>query len=130
MKYPRFHEAAHAIASCRRVKDSSRRGRYHNARFGTIAQEIGLEGDRDREIGWSLTALSEATAASYADTLAQLENAVRGRPGPDDRAAAAAARGPVCGCGPWVAMRRRRRETIVAGTVMCEACTGQNATRD
>jgi hypothetical protein len=36
-------EAAHAIADRRGIKDTSRQGRYHNARFRTLADEVGLE---------------------------------------------------------------------------------------
>jgi hypothetical protein len=35
------HEATHAIAFQRGIKDTSRQGRYHNRRFKTIAEEIG-----------------------------------------------------------------------------------------
>ena len=58
MQYPRFHEAAHAIACQRGIKDTSRQGRYHNSRFKAIAEEVGLDVSRDPEWGWSVTALS------------------------------------------------------------------------
>jgi hypothetical protein len=120
-----LHEAAHTIASRRGVKDTSRQGRYHNGRFRMIAEEIGLEGARDPERGWSLMALSAEAKAGYTDTLAQLKDALAGRPGPQDRAATAASAGPVCGCGQWVPVTRQRRPRIVAGTVMCDACAEQ-----
>ncbi len=50
-----LHEAAHTIASRRGIKDTSRQGRYHNGRFRMIAEDVGLEGGRDPERGWSLT---------------------------------------------------------------------------
>ncbi len=117
-----LHEAAHTIASRRGMKDTSRQGRYHNGRFRTIAEEVGLEGERDPERGWSLTALSAEAKAGYTDTLAQLKDALAGQPGPQDRAATAASAGPVCGCGQWVPVTRQRRPRIVAGTVMCDVC--------
>jgi hypothetical protein len=117
-----LHEAAHAIASRRGIKDTSRQGRYHNGRFRMIAEEVGLEGDRDPERGWSLMAQSEEAKAGYRDTVAQLTDALAGRPGPQDCAVFAAAAGPVCGCGQWVPLTRRRRPRIVAGTVMCGLC--------
>jgi len=120
-----LHEAAHAIASWRGIKDTSRQGRYHNGRFRMIAEEVGLEGDRDPERGWSLLALSEKAQAGYGQTLAQLADALAGRTGPQDRAATAAAAGPVCGCGQWVPVARQRRPRIVAGTVMCDVCAEQ-----
>jgi hypothetical protein len=117
-----LHEAAHTIASRRGIKDTSRQGCYHNGRFRMIAADVGLEGDRDSERGWSLTALSNGADAGYKDTLAQLTAALAGRAGPRDRAATAAAAGPVCGCGQWVPVTRQRRPRIVAGTVMCDRC--------
>jgi hypothetical protein len=117
-----LHEAAHTIASRRGIKDTSRQGRYHNGRFRMIAEEVGLEGGRDPERGWSLMVLSAEAKSGYTGTLAQLKAAVAGRPGPQDRAAMAASAGPVCGCGQWVPVTRQRRPRIVAGTVMCDVC--------
>ena len=42
-----LHEAAHAIAAARGAKDTSRQGRYHNARFKLIAEEVGLAGSAE-----------------------------------------------------------------------------------
>jgi hypothetical protein len=120
-----LHEAAHTIASRRGIKDTSRQGRYHNGRFKAIAEEVGLEGNRDPERGWPLLALSEKANAAYRDTLGQLTDVLAGRPGPQDRAAAAASAGPVCGCGRWVPVTRQRRPRVVAGTVMCDPCAEQ-----
>jgi hypothetical protein len=89
-----------------------------------IAEEVGLEGGRDPERGWSLMAMSEDAKAGYRDALMQLANALAGRPGPQDRAARAAVAGPVCACGEWVPVTRHRRPRIVAGTVMCDVCSG------
>jgi hypothetical protein len=117
-----LHEAGHAIATHRNIKDTSRQGRYHNGRFRAIAEEVGLTGVRDPTIGWSLKQLSDSAISEYHDVLAQLDRALSGMPGPRDRAATAAANGPVCGCGNWVPATRRRHPDILAGTVMCAAC--------
>ena len=61
-----LHEAAHGIAHTRRVKDTSRQGRWHNAKFRDIAQEIGLHIARNDQIGWSVSDLGPATAEDYA----------------------------------------------------------------
>jgi hypothetical protein len=120
-----LHEAVHAIAHARGIKDTSRQGRYHNARFRALAQEAGLEPDpRNPVIGFSRTTLSATAAQEYRTALGELSSALAGQPGPQDRAAAAAARGPVCQCGSWVPMRRRRIEPI-AGTVMCRMCANE-----
>jgi hypothetical protein len=119
-----LHEAVHAIAQARGIKDTSRQGRYHNARFRALAQEAGLEPKpRDPVIGFSPTTLTATAAQEYATALGDLSAALAGQAGPDDRAAAAAARGPVCECGSWVPMTRRRIKPIV-GTVMCRTCGG------
>ena len=38
-----LHEAAHALAHVRGIKDTSRQGRWHNARFKALAEELGTE---------------------------------------------------------------------------------------
>jgi len=70
-----LHEAAHAIADRRGIKTTSRQGRYHNARFKVLAEEVGVEVRRDPTIGWSPTTLASPTAAVYS------EDARRARPG-------------------------------------------------
>jgi hypothetical protein len=70
------HEAAHAIAFQRGIKDASRQGRYHNRRFKAIAEEIGLDVSRDPDWGWAATALSDPTAAAYSNTITQLARAL------------------------------------------------------
>lgn len=37
-----LHEAAHGVAHTRGIKDTSRGGRYHNARFRAVGEELGL----------------------------------------------------------------------------------------
>ena len=37
-----LHEAAHALAAARGIKDTSRQGRYHNTKYKTLAEELGL----------------------------------------------------------------------------------------
>jgi hypothetical protein len=37
-----LHEAAHGLAHVRGIKDTSRRGHYHNGRFREMAMELGL----------------------------------------------------------------------------------------
>ena len=71
-----IHEAAHAIATVRAIADTSRQGRYHNAKYKAIGEELGLVIERDPVIGWSLTTLPRATAAAYASTITELEHAI------------------------------------------------------
>jgi hypothetical protein len=77
-----LHEAVHALAHARRVKDTSRGGKYHNKReFVALARELGLawpDGQRPHPvIGFSEVTLTEPTVADYADTLAYLGAATR-----------------------------------------------------
>ena len=46
------------LASERGVKDASGQGRYHNRRFKTIAEELGLDVGQGPPFGW--TALKTA----------------------------------------------------------------------
>ena len=42
-----LHEAAHALAHARGIKDTSRQGRYHNKQFKNRAEEVGLAVEHD-----------------------------------------------------------------------------------
>ena len=42
-----LHEAAHALAHARGIKDTSRQGRYHNTKFKKCAEEVGLAVEHD-----------------------------------------------------------------------------------
>lgn len=73
-----LHEAAHALAHRRGVKDTSAAGnRYHNRRYMAHAAELGLTPPDQPAptFGWSDTRLPEATAAAYADVLGALDHA-------------------------------------------------------
>jgi hypothetical protein len=77
-----LHEAVHALAHARGVKDTSRDGKYHNKReFVALAGELGLawpEWQRPHPvIGFSDVQLTEQILADYADTLAYLGAAIR-----------------------------------------------------
>jgi hypothetical protein len=71
-----LHEAAHAIAYERKVQDTSRGGRYHNARYRALATELGLIVDQAGAIGWSKTSLPDETAARYRRELSALAKAL------------------------------------------------------
>lgn len=57
-----LHEAAHALAASRGIKDTSAEGnRYHNKRFVALAEELGLRGpDRPENVAAGQTAASPA----------------------------------------------------------------------
>lgn len=68
-----LHEAAHAIASARKVKDTTRGGRYHNERYKHIAEEVGLVVEKMGPHGWAKTSLADGTPERYAAELVMLQ---------------------------------------------------------
>ena len=71
-----LHEAAHGLADVRGVKDTSRQGRYHNARYKALGEELGLVITQVHGIGWSGTKLAPRTAADFAQELGELAAAL------------------------------------------------------
>jgi hypothetical protein len=75
-----LHEAVHALASVRGVKDTSRQGKYHNRRFVGLAAELDLEWPAEAKAhpvsGFSEVQLSEVAQIFYADTIAELDTAI------------------------------------------------------
>ncbi|MEZ5378243.1 MAG: hypothetical protein R2733_17180 [Acidimicrobiales bacterium] len=128
-----LHEAAHGLNAARGVKDTSRGGRYHNARFKTTAVEVGLDVEMMPPYGWAKTTLTPAAIDRYAAEIDDLRDAIRIARRLDPARTAGAGRegaGPgetgqsrssamVCGCG-----RRIRMAPSVAaqGPVMCGVC--------
>src|SRR6266540_3120975 len=75
-----LHEAAHALAHVRGVKDTSRQGKYHNRRYLELAGELGLEWPTDAKAhpvnGFSEVQLTQQTREGYADTIGDLDAAI------------------------------------------------------
>lgn len=74
-----LHEASHALAAARDVKDTSRQHRYHNRRFLEIARELGLDYRReapDATQGFSSVEITDAARSTYADEIAALDEAI------------------------------------------------------
>ncbi|WP_203907301.1 hypothetical protein [Rhizocola hellebori] len=72
-----LHEAAHALADVRSIKDTSRQGRYHNEKFAKLARELGLEPVKDRKLGWSPCTLTDPAARKYRTQIKALSAALR-----------------------------------------------------
>jgi len=72
-----LHEAAHALAHVRDIKDTSRQGRWHNAKFKALAEELGIEVAKDPRIGWSPTAIPASTREEYAEVIDELGRVLR-----------------------------------------------------
>lgn len=67
-----MHEAVHALASVRGIRDTSRDGSYHNKRFFELADELGLvpAGGKRNERG--KVEMTPATARRYAASVARI----------------------------------------------------------
>ena len=117
-----LHEAAHALAHVRGVQDTSRQGRWHNARFRALAEEVGIEVSKDPRLGWSPTALPSATRGAYAEVIAELGHALclaRAVEATGGRTKATPTPSVVCACG-----RRLRvgKTVLAAGPILCGLC--------
>jgi hypothetical protein len=119
-----LHEAAHGLAYARKLGDTSRQGRYHNRRYATLAQELGLDVAHLPPIGWSATSVPEATAARYGEVLAGLaealvlwrraEQASPSAPGRSRNALACS-----CACGRRI---RVARSVLELAPILCGGC--------
>lgn len=120
-----IHEAVHALAVVRGVKETSRQGRYHNRKFKAMGEELELRIAQHPKIGWSLTELPDATAVDYEVTLGELTRALTlHRPNQRDgtETTTAVRRGPppcVCGCGRKI---RVAPSILELAPITCGSC--------
>jgi hypothetical protein len=131
-----LHEAAHGMNAARRVKDTSRGGRYHNVHFKSTAEELGLVVGRMHPYGWANTSIGEQAKERFAVEIRQLGVAmriarrlsadVRLEQGRDDGREAGDSDGKrdrqpplMCACG----RRMRMAPSVLAqGPVICGLC--------
>lgn len=118
-----LHEAAHGMATVRDITDTSDGGRYHNAQFKRLAQELGLVVTKDGPQGWSSTTLGTAAEQRYAELLVELGEATRvyrvdeqpgSATGRDGNLAVA-----TCECPRKI---RVARTTLRQAAIICDAC--------
>jgi curved DNA-binding protein CbpA len=121
-----LHEAAHALAHARGIKDTSRQGRYHNKHYKTHAEQLGLAAEHDQRNGWAATTITDVTKIAYARQLADLAQAMtmwrhgEATPGSAPRRNSnliAAA----CPCGRSI---RVAASTLAEAPITCQACDG------
>ncbi|WP_069627261.1 hypothetical protein [Streptomyces niveus] len=76
-----LHEAAHALAAARGIRDTSCAGRWHNRKFAALAEELGLEPPKRAEkvIGFSEAPITAATVSRYASVIRKLDAAALAR---------------------------------------------------
>lgn len=75
-----LHEAAHALAHARGIKDTSNKNRYHNGKFVTLAVELGLEGPDSSggpALGYSNCTITKDTTEKYDYEIKQLDDACK-----------------------------------------------------
>lgn len=119
-----LHEAAHALAHVRGIQDTSRQGRWHNARFKALATELGIEVTKDPRIGWSPTTVTPATREQYAAVIAALGAALRLHRTSETTDGQGKTKKPgqpacVCGCGRRI---RVAKSVLAAGPIFCGVC--------
>ena len=119
-----LHEAAHALAAARGIKDTSRQGRYHNTRYKALAEELGLTAESHPVIGWSLTTVSGPTAEHYAGHLSALADAMvlwrtGEAPVPATERRNSNLLAAICPCGRTI---RAAASTLAEADILCTAC--------
>lgn len=75
-----LHEAAHALAVKRGIRDTSNKNRYHNKAFVKLAEELGLEGPASSAgpaLGYSDCAITKKTAEVYGYEIGELGEACK-----------------------------------------------------
>ena len=123
-----LHEAAHGVAATRGIQDTSRQGRYHNRKFKTLAEEIGLSVEEDPKIGWSPSTLADGTATAYAAELERLTAALTAYRHPEPTGgrgknkSAGNGVAAICQCDEPRRIRVRSVEMFEAAPILCGAC--------
>ncbi|MBW3643024.1 MAG: hypothetical protein KY447_08945, partial [Actinobacteria bacterium] len=141
-----LHEAAHGLNAARGIKDTSRGGRYHNARFGAAAQEVGLVASAMPPYGLARTSLSPEARERYGASIERLGEVMRiarqiergvtaggtegagveGRSGGeqegDGRSRGKGRALAVCGCGRKL---RVAPTVLAAGPIVCGLCEAE-----
>jgi hypothetical protein len=128
-----LHEATHGVAATRSIKDTSRQGRYHNARFRDLATELGIRVERDPRIGWSITTVPDTTAQHYGEQIAALDTAIKAHRLADVHGAGRTTSNnglvATCACEPPRKIRLSRT-AYDAGAITCGACETDFTARD
>ncbi|MGI5236996.1 hypothetical protein [Dactylosporangium sp. CA-139066] len=119
-----LHEAAHGLATARGIQDTSRQGRWHNAKFKQLADEVGITVTKDDRIGWSVSTLPDTTAQRYAVTLRHLAAVMSAYRHPDPTGATGRANNNNGVSAECACPRRIRVSTSVftEGPILCGVC--------
>jgi hypothetical protein len=122
-----LHEAAHALACERGIKDTSRQGRYHNKHFKTCAEELGLHVEHDDRTGWSASTITDVTKVAYARQLHELTQALTMWRHGETTTGPAARRNTnlLAACCPCGRSIRVAASTLAEAPIICQACDGK-----
>jgi hypothetical protein len=121
-----LHEAAHALAHERGIKDTSRQGRYHNKHFKNCAEQLGLSVEHDDRFGWSAAKITSTTEFAYARQLADLAQAMTLWRHGETTTGTTSRRSTnliaaACPCGRSI---RVAASTLAEAPITCQACDG------
>jgi DnaJ domain len=120
-----LHEAAHALAHARGIKDTSRQGRYHNKQFKTCAGELGLAAEHDQRNGWSAGKITHHAEHAYASQLDALAEAMTlWRRSETTRLATRRSTNLIAACCPCGRSIRVAASTLAEAPITCQACHG------
>jgi hypothetical protein len=118
-----LHEAAHALANVREIKDTSRQGRWHNQKFAALASELGLDTTKDPRIGWSPCTLRIETATTYKSVLTELKTALIAYRHPEMVAGASTKNNNAIACACQCPRRIRvAKQVLEEGDITCGVC--------
>ncbi len=119
-----LHEAAHGLCWARRIRDTSRGGRYHNRAYRQMAEHVGLTVTQSKQFGFAHTTLGDQAQRDYAATLEDLAAHLRlyrrgERHGATGKTPARNLAVAVCGCPRKI---RVAPATLAAAPIVCAAC--------
>lgn len=120
-----LHEAAHGSCHAQGIQDTSRQGRYHNKRFASEAETLGLTVSPQGNRGLAHTAIKPETEEEYAYAIAYLTHAICAWK--DGDLALTELKPPTvpkpkaeCECGRQLAVSQRFLE---GGDILCGECS-------
>lgn len=122
-----LHEAAHALAETRGVKDTSRQGQYHNDKFAGLAREVGLTPPETRHPvhGYAFTTPNADLETRYGSALKVLEAALtlyRAEPGGGGEKAATKPKRVKVACGCDDRAFHIAPGVLAKGGITCDVC--------
>ena len=129
-----LHEAAHALARVRQLKDTSNKNRYHNRTFVRLAEELGLKGPETSggpAHGYSSCTITDETVKSYVNQIDALSIACKSFVAPPMTDEEKPARKPTvkafCECPDdnsitWTKKLQTRYEDLGLPPILCGVC--------